>query len=108
MATKANPGAYDCYHNAEPDEPMFVLLARDKHAATLVWLWAVLRELDSEKPEVVAEARQCVQSMMLWAADHGRPSVGLGQAALVAVMELISGVNAAAKEEFKKLPIVKE
>lgn len=29
MGTKNNPGAFDCYANAEPDEPMFVLLARD-------------------------------------------------------------------------------
>lgn len=32
MGTKNNPGAFDCYANAEPDEPMFVLLGRDKHA----------------------------------------------------------------------------
>ncbi len=45
MATKNNPSEYDCYANAEPDEPMFVLLGRDKHAPTLVWLWSTLREL---------------------------------------------------------------
>jgi len=28
MATKKNPGEFDCYANAGPDEPMFVLLAR--------------------------------------------------------------------------------
>lgn len=36
MGTKNNPGRYDCYANAEPDEPMFVLLGHDRHAATLV------------------------------------------------------------------------
>jgi hypothetical protein len=29
MGTKSNPGPFDCYAKAEPDEPMFVLLARD-------------------------------------------------------------------------------
>ena len=52
MGTKNNPGEFDCYANAQPDEPMFVLLGRDKHAPALVWLWAVLRQLDGEKPEV--------------------------------------------------------
>ena len=32
MGTKNNPGQFDCYRNAEPDEPMFVLLARDERA----------------------------------------------------------------------------
>lgn len=29
MGTKNNPGKFDCYDAALPDEPMFVLLARD-------------------------------------------------------------------------------
>jgi hypothetical protein len=97
MATKNNPGAYDCYQNAEPDEPMFVLLGRDKHAPTLVWLWSVLRELDGEKPEKVAEARTCAVSMIEWLADHNGKSVGLGQSVLAGVLELIRGANHAAK-----------
>ena len=28
MGTKNNPGRFDCYGNAEPDEPIFVLLGR--------------------------------------------------------------------------------
>lgn len=95
MASKNNPGTFDCYANAQPDEPMFVLLGRDKHAPTLVWLWATMRELDSENPAVVAEARKCAVDMMAWAHEGGRKSVGLGQAALAAVLELITAVNAA-------------
>lgn len=94
MATKNNPGAYDCYAHADPDEPMFVLLARDKHAPTLVWLWATLRELDSEDPAKVAEARACVLAMLDWQANQGRTSIGVGQAALAAVLELIRAANA--------------
>lgn len=70
MGTKNNPGQFDCYAAADPDEPMFILLGRDKHAPTLVWLWAVLRELDGEAPEKVAEARTCATAMMAWAHDH--------------------------------------
>lgn len=77
MGTKNNPGACDCYAKAEPDEPLFVLLARDKHAPALVWLWAVMRQLDGENPERIAEARQCAVDMIGWAADHGRQSAGV-------------------------------
>ena len=99
MATKNNPGKFDCYDNAGPDEPMFVLLARDKHAPTLIWLWATLRELDGEDPAKVAEARQCCADMMTWAHDKKRPVVGLGQAALAGTMELIRAVNARVKDD---------
>ena len=97
MGTKLNPGAYDCYANAEPDEPMFVLLGRDKHAPTLVWLWATLRELDQEAPDKVAEARDCVEEMLAWQASHNRKSCGTGQAALAAVLELIRAANTAVR-----------
>lgn len=40
MGTKNNPGTFDCYANAKPDEPMFVLLARDKKAPEIVRAWA--------------------------------------------------------------------
>lgn len=93
MGTKNNPGAFDCYAKAEADEPMFVLLARDKHAPALVWLWATLRALDGEDEAVLAEARSCVGAMVSWAEAHGRTSEG--QAALVGVLDLMRTVNAA-------------
>lgn len=43
MATKANPGKFDCYANAADDEPMFILLARDPVAADFVRMWRALR-----------------------------------------------------------------
>lgn len=95
MGTKDNPGAFDCYEKAEPDEPFFMLLARDKHAPTLVWLWATLRELDGEDKAVVAEARSVVGDMIGWAYLHGRKSTGLGQSTLAGVCELIRTANAA-------------
>jgi hypothetical protein len=63
VGTKNNPGAYDCYHNAKPDEPMFVLLARDPMAPILVELWASLRAHAAGNPSKVAEARQCAADM---------------------------------------------
>lgn len=43
MGTKNNPGRFDCYANAEPDEPMFILLARDRLAPHLTAIWAAVR-----------------------------------------------------------------
>lgn len=63
MGTKNNPGAFDCYANAKPDEPMFILLARDRHAPRLVRLWAEIRAAEGEDPAKVAEARTCAAAM---------------------------------------------
>lgn len=105
MATKNNPGDFDCYEKAEPDEPMFVLLGRDKHAPTLVWLWAVLRELDQELPAKVKEARECAVAMIEWKNNHGGKAVGVGHAALAGVLELIRAANFGAKNfDFKNKP----
>lgn len=104
MGTKNNPGEYDCYANAEPDEPMFVLLGRDKHAPTLVWLWATLRELDGEDMSKVREARDCVEAMMAWQKDHDRKVAGLGAAALAGVMELVRACNALVLAGNAKIP----
>lgn len=45
MGTKANPGKFDCYEDALPDEPMFVLLARDPEFYALVDEWSKRRTL---------------------------------------------------------------
>ncbi len=69
MGTKNNPGKFDCYESALPDEPMFVLLARDPHASLLVDLWADLRELHAGNPSKVAEARECALTMREYFAE---------------------------------------
>jgi hypothetical protein len=66
MGTKANPGRWDCYANAHPDEPMFVLLGRDKFGASLVALWTLAREADGESADKVAETRDCEAAMKQW------------------------------------------
>lgn len=81
MGTKNNPGDYDCYAKAEPDEPMFVLLARDPLAATTVRGWAInlqnqtdmgiLPKEDAIKNrEKVQEAYKCADDMEKWRADY--------------------------------------
>jgi hypothetical protein len=97
MGTKNKPGPFDCYANAHPDEPMFVLLGRDKHAPVLIWLWTVLRELDKEEPAKVKEAQDCIAAMFVWQIAHGRPTVGVGQAVMAGVLELMRAANVAVK-----------
>lgn len=81
MGTKNNPGAFDCYANAKPDEPMFVLLGRDPCAPVLVELWSEMRRVLGEDPSKVAEALACVASMKAWLKSAGKQqaniSVGL-------------------------------
>lgn len=67
MGTKNNPGQYDCYEKAEPDEPMFVLLARDPLAPILVELWAQLRwQMKTAEGRQVEEAGECAEAMRDW------------------------------------------
>lgn len=66
MATKNDPGRFDCYANAEPDEPLFVLLARDEDAPGLIDLWADVREERGEPADKVQEARDCAEAMRQW------------------------------------------
>lgn len=77
MGTKNNPGAYDCYANALPDEPMFVLLARDPDAPDQVEAWAWGRydairmgERPASDMAMVEEARECAKAMRAWRAAN--------------------------------------
>lgn len=63
MGTKNEPGKFDCYAEAEPDEPIFVLLGRDSMAGALVREWARWREAAGEDSTKVKEARTCAQLM---------------------------------------------
>lgn len=93
MGTKNNPGKFDCYANAEPDEPMFVLLGRDPTAALVVTFWRAMRmqlcpddarlALEHHKLE---EARTCSLAMETWAREHGKGEAV--EAALIAFKKL--------------------
>lgn len=71
MGTKAEGDM--CYAAAMPDEPMFVLLARDPHAPTIVRTWALGRQIEIDQgqrpPEDLAkvnEAFECADRMEAW------------------------------------------
>jgi hypothetical protein len=86
MGTKNNPGDYDCYQHAHPDEPMFVLLGRDPLGGLLVRLWAEARaELGETSEAKLSEAYRCADAMRRWAIDE-RKSVAIAKAALHKVM----------------------
>ncbi len=73
MATKNSPGKFDCYDNAEPDEPMFVLLGRDPLASHLVSLWVKIRkEIGCTEPDKLAEAEACAIALHRWAHKLGK------------------------------------
>lgn len=85
MGTKRDPGAYDVYDQAEDDEPMFVLLARDQTAPDIVRAWAVAREERLRDSTVqmtaaeffaeldqVAEAHTVSHAMVAWRDEHRR------------------------------------
>jgi alkylhydroperoxidase family enzyme len=83
MGTKNDPGAFDCHEHAEPDEPMFTLIARDRCAPATVRVWATLRENRLRASDVectpgevmaeldqIAEARACADAMEVWRTEH--------------------------------------
>lgn len=73
MGTKNNPGKFDCYAHAAPDEPMFVLLGRDPCAPTIVAAWIALRkEMGDTSPEKLGEALDCAKAMTSYAYNLGK------------------------------------
>lgn len=73
MGTKNDPGQFDCFDVALPDEPVFVLLGRDTQAPGLVHMWAYEREqgiAEGRFPESdrakVAEAKRLAAHMIDW------------------------------------------
>ena len=91
MGTKNNPGKFDCYAKAEPDEPMFVLLARDPIASFLVDLWRQmhlrLNGNGSTSAQKADEAHQCVLAMEKWA-DHHNIDLASARHAFVELVNL--------------------
>lgn len=81
MATKNNPGKFDCYAHAEPDEPMFVLLGRDPMAGLLVEMWALARqEMGGTSEEKLKEAIACSEEMQKFAEARGKDVVKAAEA----------------------------
>lgn len=78
MGTKNVPGAFDCYAKAEPDEPMFTLLARDPTAPALVRIWVAMSRAAGRTGEKIAEAEACAVAMEVWAAERIAAGVHTG------------------------------
>lgn len=94
MGTKSLPGLYDCYTQAEADEPIFTLRANDPLAPGLVMMWATLRNggiggaieqlsklandsnvqfhivTNPANPEKIEEAESCANAMLDWRANR--------------------------------------
>lgn len=77
MGTKLNPGKYDCLDRCEPDEPNFLLLARDVAAPNLVRQWAKERAYlisVGRKPasdsDMVSDAMALADEMDAWRIKH--------------------------------------
>jgi hypothetical protein len=77
MGTKQNPGEFDCYANALPDEPMFVLLARDPDFHWTVMEWALRCEQEiyrGERPQsdmaMISEAINCAKIGAKWRLEN--------------------------------------
>lgn len=75
MGTKLNPGNFDCYANAAPDEEMFVLLGRDVAAPEAIRLWCNLRVangLNQWEDKQIVEAMECARRMLTAQEREGR------------------------------------
>jgi hypothetical protein len=69
MGTMIKPGQYDCLSKLKPDEPYFVLMARDPHAAALVRAWAEMRRAAIQNGIKPPDDRNQVEEA-LTCADH--------------------------------------
>lgn len=81
MGTKNNPGKFDCYAKAHPDEPMFTLLGRDPVAPVLVRMWITLRSrtADGERErEKLQEAHEVCRALEAWCRSIGREPISPG------------------------------
>lgn len=66
MSTKNDPGPFDCYAKARPDEPMFILLGRDPLSPILVDIWARLRFIMGKRRDKSVEALNVADAMRVW------------------------------------------
>lgn len=74
MATKNNPGTFDCYAAAEPDEPLFILKATDILAPPTVLTWAeayknrklISGSFDERARRKYIDAVNCAKAMVQW------------------------------------------
>lgn len=66
MSTKNNPGNFDCYANAKPDEEIFTLLERDDCSPVTIRFWCeqrILRGKNKPDDAQITEALECARRM---------------------------------------------
>ena len=59
-----------CLENSQPDEPVFILCARDKTAPAVVMEWAARAGVAGAPAEKVVGARRIAEEMILWQQAH--------------------------------------
>lgn len=67
-----NPSS--CLNKAAPDEPLFILRAKDPHAAQAVRHWATMSE-GTHEPEKIAQALDAANRMDAWRKHNQPPTV---------------------------------
>jgi hypothetical protein len=65
-----------CLNKAEPDEPVFVLRAKDPLAAQTVRLWAAMAD-DVHEPEKRVEAMALAEQMEQWRKERQPPAAAV-------------------------------
>jgi hypothetical protein len=60
-----------CLNRSQPDEPVFVLAARDKCASLLVRIWCLVAALLGTPSKKIADARVLAEEMDDWQELHG-------------------------------------
>jgi len=117
MGTKTNPGNYDCYAKADPNEPIFTLRGKDPIAPYLVEIWVatrrgefgkarqliqdaafdagVLERVSDDGYHKLDEALDCARSMRDWHSQriHGDPK--MQPATRRSLAELVDAVSTA-------------
>ncbi len=64
MGSRNEPGAFDCYNDADDDEQRFTLLGRDPMAPLVLDAWIKLRRAAGDSEEKLAEAMKCKRKML--------------------------------------------
>ncbi len=60
---------FSCLSKAKPDEPIFVIRAKDELASQTLRLWAAMAE-GLHEPEKISEALQCADEMDKWRSEN--------------------------------------
>lgn len=114
MGTKQNAGQFDCMDKVAPDEPFFVLRAKDPIGAHVVRYWVDNAHAAGHEAEKIMEASICADDMDTWRAMKQSQDEAIADQeklfALEASLKLFSGKVLFSDGEFRfisdKKPVV--